>query len=95
MMPSHAQIFLECLTASGKADRVSFWKDVYGFDMSDMVASIAEDAQVEYCNPALVISDRPMVHELDLNVAVDEDLDFSVPFELTVNNPNPWDPGIP
>lgn len=89
MMPSHSQIFLECLTASGKADRVNWWKNVYDFDMEDMQTMITSEAQVDIVDPEFVISDRKMVHELDLNIAQDEDLDFVVPFELNVNRAEP------
>ena len=37
MMPSVAKLFLEASSAIGDEDRVSWWSNVYGFDMSDCI----------------------------------------------------------
>lgn len=47
VMPSDAILFIEAVTAeSHDADRVSWWGDVYGFDMTEMTELFTAEAQV-------------------------------------------------
>ena len=92
MLPSHAFLFLEAGSEATDAtpdsydgDRVGWWSDVYGFDMSDMVDLFTTEAQVDLCSPACIVSDRARVHSLEILQARDADLDFDVPFELVRN----------
>jgi precorrin-6B methylase 2 len=89
VMPSHALLFLEAMTATGEHDRVNWWRDVYGFDMTPCSRLLTQEAQVQSVDPDLVVSDRALVHTLDMAVAEDESLDFVVPFSLTVKTPGP------
>jgi hypothetical protein len=43
---STAEVYIEAMTASGSDDRVAWWGDVYGFDMSDMADLLSNEAQV-------------------------------------------------
>jgi protein arginine N-methyltransferase 3 len=83
VMPSDAILFIEAVTADTHSDdRVSWWGDVYGFDMTEMTELFTAEAQVEISSPESVISDRARMHSLDIGTAVDEDLDFTAPFTM-------------
>lgn len=84
LMPSHASLYLEAMHASGNSDRVGYWKNVYGFDMTDLSESLTEEAQVQLVEPEDILSDRAQIHKLDIRTAKVSDLDFSVPFEMTI-----------
>jgi protein arginine N-methyltransferase 1 len=83
VMPSDAVLFLEAVTSDTPSeDRVSWWGDVYGFDMTDMTDLFTAEAQVEVLSPSSIISDRARMHHLDITNAIDEDLDFNAPFVM-------------
>lgn len=97
MMPNRSQLFIQAMdpnihTADSSPainspkitsdDAICWWQDFYGFDMSDMIPLIASDAQVQEIKAYHIISNRPLIHQLDLQIANDADLDFTVPFRL-------------
>ena len=82
LMPSHANIYIEAMTAIGEVDRVAWWGDVYGFDMTDMAELVSREAQVQLADNEDVISDRVLAHSLDIHKAADADLDFTAPFTM-------------
>ena len=53
MLPSHALLYVEALGAQGAADRVSWWGDVYGFDMTLCAPGVTTEAQVSRAASAL------------------------------------------
>jgi predicted RNA methylase len=84
LMPSVARIYLELATSESNDDRVSWWKDVYSFDMSELMQGITNEAQVQIIDARDSFSERMQVHTLDIGTAQDKDLDFTVPFSLDV-----------
>lgn len=82
MWPSRSSIFLEGATD----DRLSYWDDVYGINMSAMkdrvVRELVDDAGVEVVEDKNVVTDRAELIEFDLNHCKDGDLDFESEFEL-------------
>lgn len=83
VMPSDAILFIEAITAdTHNDDRVSWWGDVYGFDMTEMTELFTAEAQVEVTSQQSVISDRARIHSLDIGTAIDNDLDFNAPFTM-------------
>ena len=57
VMPSDAILFIEAVTAENHdADRVSWWGDVYGFDMTEMTDLFTAEAQVCTCHSRLLHS---------------------------------------
>lgn len=60
------------------SDHVSFWRDVYGFDMKSMQEGIYEEARVEVV-PAKSVCGKPFPFKgLDLYKVTKEDLSFNV-----------------
>ena len=82
LMPSDAKVYIEAVTATGEADRVAWWTNVYGFDMTDMADLLVNDAQVQLVDNEDIISDRSLAHSLNINLASDDDLDFVAPFSM-------------
>jgi len=89
MMPSHALLYVEALSARGSEDRVGWWKDVYGFDMSPCSAMLTHEAQVQLVSSNDVCSRRALLHTLDMLTAEDDDLDFSATFSLEITRDGP------
>ena len=89
LMPSHALIYIEALASQGEDDRVGWWSNVYGFDMSPCSWMLTREAQVQLVSAEDVVSNRALIHSLDMNTAEEEDLDFSAPFELHIKTDGP------
>jgi len=84
MMPSRSVLFLE----GASDDRLSFWNDVYGFQMSTLQHSLAleyaSDAVVETVPSTAIVTDRVALLDMDLDTIQDVDLDLTtIPFVLT------------
>lgn len=82
LMPSDAKVYIEAMTAAGDIDRVGWWGNVYGFDMTDMADLLCCDAQVQLVESEDIVSDRSLAHSLNMNQASDADLDFDAAFEM-------------
>ena len=82
ILPSRALVYVEALSAEGEDDRVEYWSDVYGFDMKLLHTEIIGEAQVQYMAEKYVASNRFELHDLDISVAADRDLNFVRSFSL-------------
>jgi len=84
MMPSRSVLFLE----GASDDRLNFWNDVYGFQMSTLQHSLAleyaSDAIVETVPSTAIVTDRVALLDMDLDTIQDVDLDLrEISFVLT------------
>uniref|UniRef100_A0A8B9F0D2 Protein arginine N-methyltransferase 3 n=1 Tax=Amazona collaria TaxID=241587 RepID=A0A8B9F0D2_9PSIT len=66
------------------ADKLLFWEDVYGFDMSCMKKAVIPEAVVEVLDPNTLISTASVIKRIDCNTASTSDLEFSSDFTLTI-----------
>ncbi|PKU29330.1 protein arginine n-hypothetical protein [Limosa lapponica baueri] len=66
------------------ADKLLFWEDVYGFDMSCMKKAVIPEAVVEVLDPNTLISTASVIKRIDCNTASTRDLEFSSDFTLTI-----------
>ena len=87
VLPSRALVYLEAMAVTGEDDRVAYWGDVYGYDMGILENEIVAEAQVQSMSPKHVASARCLLHDLDVSVAVDADLDFTRHFQLQITRP--------
>lgn len=82
MFPNACQIFLE----GGSDDRLDFWDDVHGIDMTAMreiiELELTSEAQVSKFDASSVVTERIKLVDYDLNTCLDEELDFKAPFTL-------------
>ena len=82
-MPSHCSLYIEAIcTADTTDDRVGWWKNVYGFDLSTVTDLFVHEAQVQLAEKDDVVSNRHKFHSLATKQAQDEDLDFESKFNL-------------
>ncbi|KAM8807323.1 protein arginine N-methyltransferase 3 [Eudromia elegans] len=65
-------------------DKLAFWEDVYGFDMSCMKKAVIPEAVVEVLDPNTIISTASVIKRIDCNAASIPDLEFSEEFTLTI-----------
>ena len=63
-MPNKANIYVEAASAEGNEDRVGFWRDVYGVDMSNLEEGVTREAQVQHIEQKYVVSNRCGTHVL-------------------------------
>ncbi|EPT00251.1 hypothetical protein FOMPIDRAFT_1023851 [Fomitopsis schrenkii] len=84
MAPSQCKMQL-CLCDAGEIfkERIGFWGDVYGFDLSAMGTDVYEDAIVDVVGPEAVLSEPYTIKDLPLASITPKQLDFSTPFTLT------------
>ncbi|KZT08853.1 S-adenosyl-L-methionine-dependent methyltransferase [Laetiporus sulphureus 93-53] len=83
MAPSQCRMTLGLCEASEVfKERVGFWSDIYGFDLSAMGNDVYEDATVDVVGPETMLSEPCMIKDLYLPNINPKQLDFSVPFKL-------------
>ena len=68
-----------------KRDKMTFWDDVYGFDMSCLTPSVKVEPLVDTINPRVIVSNACKFFEFDINTVTKEELDFSAAYEITMN----------
>lgn len=86
LLPDRAVMHLAAIEdAEYKQQKVHFWDDVYGFDMSCMKNYVLREPLIDCVDAKAVVSSR--AHNLisfDLYTVTKEQLAFAVPFELPV-----------
>ncbi|KAF8627470.1 hypothetical protein AX17_006282 [Amanita inopinata Kibby_2008] len=84
MAPSQCRMILSlCDAAEIHKERIGFWNDVYGFDMSMMAENLYEEAIVDVIGPDALLSEPYIVKDITIKDAVTHQLDFSSSFTLT------------
>jgi protein arginine N-methyltransferase 1 len=67
-----------------KNEKVHFWDDVYGFDMSCMKPLVMAEPLVDNVEASMICTDSVPIYSIDLKTVKKEDLAFKAPYELTV-----------
>ncbi|KAJ7644712.1 protein arginine N-methyltransferase [Roridomyces roridus] len=84
MAPSQCRMRLAlCDAREVIKERVGFWDDVYGYDMSAMKEGLYDDAIVDVVGPDTLLSEPYTVKDLHLGVITPRQLSFISPFTLT------------
>ncbi|KAL9190126.1 hypothetical protein ACHAXT_007337 [Thalassiosira profunda] len=87
MFPNASSIFIE---GANRSDRLNYWDNVHGLNMKPMKERMAmeltQDADVEVVDDKNIVTNRAKLIAHDLNQCKDEDLDFEVPFELSLRD---------
>jgi protein arginine N-methyltransferase 3 len=85
MVPSHTTLRIAPYVDSDFVDsHVTFWKSVYGFDMSSMLTNIYDEAIVTGTKPENVVADSAVFLPLPLHTITVEELTFLKNFEVTL-----------
>uniref|UniRef100_A0A667I7G0 Protein arginine N-methyltransferase 3 n=1 Tax=Lynx canadensis TaxID=61383 RepID=A0A667I7G0_LYNCA len=66
------------------ADRIAFWDNVYGFNMSCMKKAVIPEAVVEVLDPMTIISDACSIKQIDCHTTSVSALEFSSDFTLKI-----------
>ncbi|KAM4845430.1 protein arginine N-methyltransferase 3 isoform 1-T1 [Thomomys bottae] len=66
------------------AERIAFWDDVYGFNMSCMKKAVIPEAIVEVLDPKTLISDSCSIKHIDCHTTSISDLEFSSDFTMKI-----------
>jgi len=82
MIPSRASLFLQGQANMKKFDQ---WKDIYGFDFSEVSKFRPKDPLVEEVDPLTIATDRVLLKDFDLRTVTKEMLDFTTEVELTAS----------
>ncbi|KAG6902411.1 hypothetical protein C0995_000337 [Termitomyces sp. Mi166 len=83
MAPSQCKMkFALCDATEVFKDRVGFWDDVYGFDLSTMTEDLYDDAIVDVVGPNTLLSEPCTIKNLVLSEITPRQLDFSSSFTL-------------
>eukprot|EP00466_Bigelowiella_natans_P012469 jgi/Bigna1/46624/estExt_Genewise1.C_60054 len=69
--------------ADYKEQRIDFWDNVYGFNMSCMKEGSLTEPLIDSCTPEQVITSLDTIHKLDLNTATVDDIKIASDFSLT------------
>ncbi|KAI5827087.1 S-adenosyl-L-methionine-dependent methyltransferase [Schizophyllum commune Tattone D] len=87
MAPSQCQMMLAlCDGDEVYKERIEFWNDVYGLDMSVMAGSIYDEAIVDVVGPQSLLSEPAVVKDLYLGDITPAQLDFVSTFQLVATN---------
>lgn len=84
LIPSHATIFVAPTSdPEYVGESVTFWRDVYGFDMKPMLEGLVHDVRVQYL-PGESVCGSATTYALDLYHTKVEDLSFRIPWASTI-----------
>jgi len=72
------------LVSASSHDRLTFWNDVYGFDMANMAGESRKDYQVELVPAESMLSAASVFRVVDCVAGSDADLDFTSEIEITI-----------
>lgn len=83
MAPSHVSMWISGFSDSDYInDRLHYWTDVYGFNMSPMKSFVVQDAQVDFFNSSSTISKPIMIKSIDTATVHADELNFSTEFQI-------------
>jgi protein arginine N-methyltransferase 1 len=81
--PDKAVLYLSaCEDASVKRDRIDFWDDVYGFDMSVIKEIAITEPVVDVVDAKALVTDSVPILSLDILTCTKEDAEFTSKFKL-------------
>ncbi len=67
-----------------RTNKIEFWDNVYGFDMSCIKELALMEPLVDVCDPKQICSNNGIVLDVDIYTVTKEQLDFASKFELQV-----------
>jgi len=83
ILPDKASIHLVAIEdADYKEDKINFWDNVSGFDMSCIREVAMQEPLVDVVDPKQIISSPARLISFDINTVKTEELQFKVPFRL-------------
>lgn len=85
MFPDKASLHITAIEDRDyKDDKVNWWANVYGFDMSCIRDIALTEPLVDTVDPKSIVSNSSLIKEIDITTMKLDDLSFSSPFHLQV-----------
>eukprot|EP00118_Oscarella_pearsei_P023050 m.271450 g.271450 ORF g.271450 m.271450 type:complete len:357 (+) comp40550_c1_seq6:79-1149(+) len=85
LFPDKASLFIAAIEdRSYKDEKVNWWENVYGFDMSPVRTVALSEPLVDVVDGRQVCTTSGLLKEFNINTVKVEDLSFSVPFEVSM-----------
>lgn len=83
IFPDKAVMYLSAMEDENvRRERIDFWNDVYGFDMSPIKEIALREPVVDVADPKAIVTDAVPILHLDILTCTKEDLAFSSDFKL-------------
>lgn len=83
VLPDKASLHLTAIEdAEYKDDKIEFWKDVYGFDMSCIRKQSIMEPLVDVVEEKQIVTNCQMLKTMDISKMTPGDASFTVPFKL-------------
>jgi len=84
ILPDKATIYLTGIEdGSYKKQKLNFWDDIYGIDMSIVKPAALCEPLIDVCEKGAINSSHCKILEIDIYTVKKEDLDFSSAYEFT------------
>jgi protein arginine N-methyltransferase 1 len=84
ILPDKSVIMLAAIEdAEYKEDKINFWDNVYGFNMSCIKKAALHEPLVDTVDPNQVMSTASKLISIDIRTVTEPELTFAVPFKLT------------
>ena len=85
LFPDRCSLFITAIEdRQYKDEKINWWDDVYGFDMSSIRKVAISEPLVDVVDPKQVVTNACLVKEVDLYTVCKADLEFSSSFNLQV-----------
>jgi protein arginine N-methyltransferase 1 len=86
IFPDKASLFICAIEdAEYRNDKIDFWDNVYGFDMSCIKQLAIAEPLVDCCDANQVMSNSRQILDVDIYTVKKEELDFESKFELKID----------
>jgi len=86
LFPDKATLYVCAIEdAEYREDKINFWNNVYGFDMTCIKELALIEPLVDVCDPQQVMSNSCKILDIDLTTVTKEELDFKSDFKITCN----------
>lgn len=85
IFPDKATMYLNAIEdGEYKDQKIEFWDNVYGFNYSHMKKIALREPLVDTVTQEAIVTNNCAIRDIDLYTVKVEDLEFEVPFELTM-----------
>lgn len=84
IFPDKATLYITAIEdRQYKDEKINWWDNVYGFDMSCIRKVAISEPLVDVVDPKQVVTNNCLLREVDMYTVADADLEFVSPFSLT------------
>jgi protein arginine N-methyltransferase 1 len=85
MFPDRATLYITAIEdRQYKDDKINWWDDVYGFDMSCIRKVAVQEPLVDVVDRNQVVTNSCLLKEIDIQTCTKDDIPFASPFNLQV-----------